>query len=85
MGFNTEQVKEAATILAMQRSGDRSYHGERYTLHYKKQDVAEACGIHPKSLSRYCRAHNIDLTKLSLIELVDFIQSYRTKDEPDIH
>ena len=48
---------------------------------FNMTDVAEACGCSVRTLQYYCRAHNINPKRLSLTELVDFIQSYRTNKQ----
>jgi hypothetical protein len=47
-------------------------------LWFSKYDVAEAIGVHPASLSRICNRDNIDLKRLNLLELIEFVMRYRT-------
>ena len=52
-------------------------HWKRATLFFFKTDVAEVLGIHPKSLTRYCKKFSIRLEDLNLAELLEFIENYR--------
>jgi len=56
---------------------------KRASLHYTKQDVAEACGISIRTLQKHCRSRQINLKRMSLTELVDFIQEYREQSSPE--
>ena len=47
------------------------------SIHFRKQDIADACGITIRTLQRICKKDKIDLINLTLIELVNFINEKR--------
>ncbi len=47
-------------------------------IRFTKLEIAEACGINIRTLQRYCRANRVDLRRLSLVELVDFINHLKS-------
>jgi len=50
---------------------------KRCCLHFKKKDIAAACNISIRKLQYICRNKQVDLSSISLSELVDFIVSNR--------
>ena len=50
---------------------------KRCCLHFKKKDVAAACNISIRKLQYICSRERIDLSSISLSELVDFIVNNR--------
>ena len=56
---------------------------KRATFFFFKTDVAKVLGIHPKSLTRYCKKNSIKLENLNLAELLEFIENYRRNEKKE--
>jgi len=50
---------------------------KRASLSFYMTDVADAIGIHRKTLYKHCKKCSIKLEHFSLTELISFIQSYK--------